>query len=88
MRSSQQWQFLTEALRDRDATNTSTRFDSLLITYTYDRGAADEMRTIVRKHRLNLNRTLVVGSENPWIEYELFKAGAVHVRDLMRESVS
>jgi hypothetical protein len=46
------------------------------ILYTYGPGPADELHrlfTIDRIRSRPRNRVLVVGSENPWLEYELFK---------------
>jgi hypothetical protein len=44
-----------------------------------DLAPAESMHKLLATYGAHIKRALVVGSENPWVEYELFKAGLEQV---------
>jgi hypothetical protein len=74
------WQELSTALAERDEGKPAA-FNSLTpkIGYSYGTGPALKMQALLEKRLTGVHKALVVGSENPWVEYELFKAGVDQV---------
>ncbi len=68
------WQELSTALAERDEAKPAA-FNNLTVRYSYGIGLAKKMRALLEKRLTGVHKALVVGSENPWVEYELLKAG-------------
>jgi len=68
------WHELSKALAERDEAKPAA-FNNLTVRYSYGIGLAQKMRALLEKRLTGVHKALVVGSENPWVEYELFKAG-------------